>query len=215
LASRLRSALLRAGANLYSLIERSPAAGRLRLRAVDAIETRLRAMRTSEVLAVLRALDEADVPAWVQGGWGVDALVGGSERPHRDLDLVLSGEHEDRALRALERAGYGIRVREAVCEWIPVRLWLQDRSRRFVDLKPGAFPFSKSAPPGAERLVEQIGIDPSAAFATGVLGGHPVPCLSAEVQLAAYNGYPQREIDRLDVARLREHLAARRSAPTA
>src|ERR1700726_2345827 len=104
LALRLRSAMLRAGACLYTLIERSPAAWLLRLRAVDAIETRLRAMRTSEVLAVLRILDEADVPAWVLGGWGVDALAGGSRRPHRDLDLVVRAEHEDPALRALERA---------------------------------------------------------------------------------------------------------------
>jgi lincosamide nucleotidyltransferase A/C/D/E len=202
--------MLRAGANLYTLIERSPAAGLLRLRAVDAIETRLRAMRASEVLAVLAVLEEADVPAWIQGGWAVEALIGGSPRPHRDVDLVVTVEDEDRALRALEGAGYGIRVREEVCPWIPVRLWLQDRSRRFVDLKPGAFPFSKAAPPGAERLLEQIGNDPRAAFATGVLDGHPVPCLSAEVQLAAYNGYPQREVDRQDIARLREHLDPRR-----
>ena len=211
---RLRSGMLRAGVNFYTFIERSPAAWLLRLRAVDAIETRLRAMRTSEVLAVLRLLDEAGVPAWIGGGWCVEALARGSRRPHRDLDLVISTEHEDRALRAFENAGYGIRVRQAVCPWIPVRLWLQDRSRRFVDLKPGAFPFSQAAPPGAERLLEQIAIDPAVAFATGVLGGRPVPCLSAEVQLAAYNGFPQRDIHRQDAARLREHLTGRRSQPT-
>src|SRR5258708_39291241 len=112
--------MLRAGVNLYAFIERSPAAWLLRLRAVDAIETRLRAMRTSEVLAVLRLLEEAGVPAWIGGGWGVDALARGSRRPHRDLDLVISAEHEDRALWAFERAGYGIRVRAAVCPWIPM-----------------------------------------------------------------------------------------------
>jgi lincosamide nucleotidyltransferase A/C/D/E len=207
--------MLRAGVSFYTFIERSPAASLLRLRAVDAIETRLRAMRTSEVLAVLRLLEEAGIPAWIGGGWCVDALARESRRPHRDLDLVISTEHEDRALRAFERAGYGIRARQAVCPWIPVRLWLQDPSRRFVDLKPGAFPFSKAAPPGAERLLEQIAMNPSAAFATGVLGGQPVPCLSAEVQLAAYNGFPQLDTHRQDAARLREHLTGRRSPATA
>lgn len=48
-------------------------------------------MHLSEVIEVLADLREADCRAWVAGGWGVDALVGGQTRPHRDLDLAIDG----------------------------------------------------------------------------------------------------------------------------
>jgi hypothetical protein len=43
--------------------------------------------RLPEVVDVLERLDRAGVPVWLDGGWGVDALVGRQTRPHRDLDL--------------------------------------------------------------------------------------------------------------------------------
>jgi lincosamide nucleotidyltransferase A/C/D/E len=44
-------------------------------------------MSAPEVHAVLEALAAAGCPAWIGGGWGVDALVGYQTREHRDLDL--------------------------------------------------------------------------------------------------------------------------------
>jgi hypothetical protein len=44
--------------------------------------------RLPEVVDVLERLDRAGVPVWLDGGWGVDALVGRQTRPHRDLDLA-------------------------------------------------------------------------------------------------------------------------------
>jgi hypothetical protein len=43
--------------------------------------------RLPEVVDVLERLDRAGVPVWLDGGWGVDALVGRQTRAHRDLDL--------------------------------------------------------------------------------------------------------------------------------
>ncbi|MFC7642006.1 nucleotidyltransferase domain-containing protein [Streptosporangium lutulentum] len=47
-------------------------------------------MNETDVLKVLDALEEADLTAWVDGGWGIDALVGQTTREHSDLDLVIS-----------------------------------------------------------------------------------------------------------------------------
>ncbi|MGZ4382041.1 MAG: nucleotidyltransferase domain-containing protein, partial [Gaiellaceae bacterium] len=44
-------------------------------------------MRATDVLEVLAALGEAGVRASLEGGWGVDALVGRQTREHEDLDL--------------------------------------------------------------------------------------------------------------------------------
>ena len=46
-------------------------------------------MRAREAAHLIAALTEADVDIWVEGGWGVDALVGVETRTHKDLDLFV------------------------------------------------------------------------------------------------------------------------------
>src|SRR5207247_10666750 len=47
------------------------------------------AMSAADVLGVLAALDGRGIPAWLDGGWGIDALLGEQTRPHEDVDLVV------------------------------------------------------------------------------------------------------------------------------
>ena len=44
----------------------------------------------NDVLAVLTALDAGGIDYWVDGGWGIDALVGEQTRRHHELDLGVS-----------------------------------------------------------------------------------------------------------------------------
>ena len=46
-------------------------------------------MTASDVLAILDRLDAAGIAWWVDGGWGVDALLGEQTRPHHDLDFAV------------------------------------------------------------------------------------------------------------------------------
>ena len=64
-------------------------------------------LEASDVLAVLDQLDRAGVVVWLDGGWGVDALLGGQSRPHQDLDLVIDRDDSEAAQTAL--AGMGFR----------------------------------------------------------------------------------------------------------
>lgn len=43
-------------------------------------------MRAKDVLTLLSALDGLGVHYWLDGGWGVDCLLGEQTRPHSDLD---------------------------------------------------------------------------------------------------------------------------------
>src|SRR3712207_927602 len=61
-----------------------------------------------EVARVLAGLEAASCSAWIEGGWGVDALVGRQTRQHRDLDLDIDADHEARVLAALTDLGYAI-----------------------------------------------------------------------------------------------------------
>ena len=47
-------------------------------------------MDALDVIDVLDRLDAVGVEWCVDGGWGVDALVGRQTRPHKDLDLRVS-----------------------------------------------------------------------------------------------------------------------------
>ena len=47
-------------------------------------------MNATTVLHILDLLAAVGVPAWLDGGWGVDALFGRITRAHNDLDLILA-----------------------------------------------------------------------------------------------------------------------------
>jgi lincosamide nucleotidyltransferase A/C/D/E len=34
-------------------------------------------------------LEKLGIEIWVDGGWGVDALLGEQTRPHKDLDIAI------------------------------------------------------------------------------------------------------------------------------
>uniref|UniRef100_UPI003F87D29B nucleotidyltransferase domain-containing protein n=1 Tax=Actinosynnema sp. TaxID=1872144 RepID=UPI003F87D29B len=45
----------------------------------------------ADVLAVLDLAEAAGARLWIDGGWGVDALLGERTRRHGDLDVVVEG----------------------------------------------------------------------------------------------------------------------------
>jgi lincosamide nucleotidyltransferase A/C/D/E len=49
-------------------------------------------MNRDDVLDVLGRLDAAHIESWVDGGWGVDALLGEETRTPDDLDLAIRRE---------------------------------------------------------------------------------------------------------------------------
>jgi Aminoglycoside-2''-adenylyltransferase len=90
-------------------------------------------MREQDVLDVLRLLANAGLTdAWVDGGWGVDALLGVTTREHEDLDLVVRLDEIDAVRDALTQAGFMIILRD----WLPTALALADDDGRSVDLHP-------------------------------------------------------------------------------
>jgi lincosamide nucleotidyltransferase A/C/D/E len=59
-----------------------------------------------EVVRVIEALEAAGVECWVDGEWGVDALLGRQTRPHQDLDLAIPLVKVPDAVEVLERMGF-------------------------------------------------------------------------------------------------------------
>lgn len=51
-------------------------------------------MKQANVLGLLEQFDQHGIEVYVDGGWGVDALLGEQTRSHGDLDLAMAREYE-------------------------------------------------------------------------------------------------------------------------
>jgi lincosamide nucleotidyltransferase A/C/D/E len=76
-------------------------------------------MSVSDVLEVVEVVGSVGCRFWLEGGWGVDALVGRVTRPHRDVDVDFDAACEDAVLEALADLGYSIET-----DWRPNRVTL-------------------------------------------------------------------------------------------
>jgi len=155
-------------------------------------------MSAEDVVALLARMDRIDV--WLDGGWGVDALIGEQTREHDDLDLVTARSDVPLLIEALGQEGY-----EVAKGQLPTCVVLLDPIGRQVDVHPVAF---NEAGDGIYRMED--GRDwayPAAGFAgRGSIAGQSVPCLTPEVQVLCHAGYELAETDRHDLAVLRERF---------
>ncbi|MGN6694977.1 MAG: nucleotidyltransferase domain-containing protein [Aquihabitans sp.] len=162
------------------------------------------AMEARDVIDILLLFEQAGIDNWVEGGWGLDALLGVQNRDHGDLDLVIDAPRRDDSHRLLTDAGF-----EVIFEDPPGRCSFQDGQERTVDL---AFAV-------ADRYGDRWNLNrttgrgdpdyPFDCFTYGWIGGRKVPCLGPETQVAHHLGYEVEEVDRFDVELLRERFDTR------
>jgi lincosamide nucleotidyltransferase A/C/D/E len=149
-------------------------------------------MPLGEVLVVLEGLEQAGCRYWLEGGWGVDALVGHQTREHRDLDVDVDDRGEARALEVLTRLGYVVDT-----DWRPNRVEFVRAEYGRVDVHPIELHDDGSArQPGLDGRVYTF---PARFFTTGSLGARSVPCFSLEAQRVFHAGYPPRPVDEHDL----------------
>jgi lincosamide nucleotidyltransferase A/C/D/E len=149
------------------------------------------AERVFELLAVLRS---AGVHATVDGGWGVDALLGRETRAHEDLDLVVALADVPRIQRVLAPLGFA-----PYEDHLPVRFVLR-RNGEQIDFHTVTF----DAEGGGVQPQPSGGTFryPPEGFVTGCVRGESVPCISAAVQVFCHLGYEPTRKDAHDVLQL-------------
>ena len=147
--------------------------------------------RVLELLAVLRS---SGVTATLDGGWGVDALVGRETRPHEDLDLVVALGDFSRIQEALRPLGFALHA-----DHLPVRFVLR-RSGEQLDFHTVTFDSQGGGvqpQPGGGSFRY-----PPEGFVLGRVRGESVPCISAPVQVLCHLGYEPTPKDVRDVLEL-------------
>jgi lincosamide nucleotidyltransferase A/C/D/E len=157
-------------------------------------------MTSAELADLLEVFENAGIEVWLDGGWGVDALLREQTREHDDLDLVMSLEHVPRLVETLEVRGYDVAKGT-----LPMCIVLLDAAGRQIDVHPVAF-----APGGDGIYRMEDGRDwayPAAGFAgIGRVLGRAARCLTPEVQVLCHAGYELDEADLHDLAALRERF---------
>jgi lincosamide nucleotidyltransferase A/C/D/E len=154
-------------------------------------------VRAGDVVALLDALDARDVDCWLDGGWGVDALLGEQTREHGDVDLVVRRGDLPAVAAVLGGRGYVV-----VRDWRPTSLAWRDAEGREVDLHP----VDPTPDGGGDQVLEDGGRWHYEAPVAGTVAGRAVRCAGVGEQLRMHEGYPLRDTDRADVLRLRERF---------
>jgi lincosamide nucleotidyltransferase A/C/D/E len=165
-------------------------------------------MSAADVLAVLDVLDSAGISVWIDGGWGIDALLGEQTRPHEDLDIALAASDTERFLSLMAEAGFS-RLRGARPNFV-----LADAAGREVDVHLVDLASTRPGPDGtvtygALGLEYEVG----SLEGTGSIGGRAVRCITADFQMKSHLGYAFDDDDVRDVGALSRRFVIPLPAP--
>jgi lincosamide nucleotidyltransferase A/C/D/E len=157
-------------------------------------------MDAASVVEIVERLEGHDIDVWLDGGWGVDALLGRETREHDDLDVVTELRHSDRVAALLRGLGY-----ELVAGGAPKSFVLVDADGRQVDVHPVVF---DSEGGGVYQMEgDRTWTYPAQGFSgRGTVAGRPVRCLSPDVQVLVHAGYELGEKDYRELRLLSEEF---------
>jgi lincosamide nucleotidyltransferase A/C/D/E len=158
-------------------------------------------MTASDVVAILDRFDEAGIEAWLDGGWGVDALLEEQTRDHDDLDLVMRVIDVPSLREALAGDGFVLDRGEPGSNFV-----LRDSGGREIDVHPVRFDEDRD---GIYRMENgEDWVFPAAGFGgRGRIGSRYVRCLTADVQMLCHaGGYEPAETDFHDMRLLNTRL---------
>ena len=151
-------------------------------------------MTASDVVDLLRLLNDHGIAVCVDGGWGVDALLGRQTRRHSDLDIAVEHRHVP-ALRAILSArGYRDVPRDDTrdCNFV-----LGDDTGREVDVHSYVFDADGRHIYGVDYPAESL-------TGSGTIGGYRVKTITPAWMVRFHSGYTLDENDYRDVRALCE-----------
>ena len=153
-------------------------------------------MTTSDVIGIIKLLEQHNIEVYVDGGWGVDALLGKQTRKHEDLDIALPHKFVPKLRELLEIRGYSDVPRDDTrdCNFV-----LGDEKGHLVDVHSYTFD---------ENGVNIFGVayEPRHLTGTGTINGYPVKCPPPDVMIEFHTGYDVDGNDYHDVKALCERF---------
>jgi lincosamide nucleotidyltransferase A/C/D/E len=151
----------------------------------------------ADVTGFYLRMEALGVEVWLDGGWGVDALLGEQTRQHGDMDIVVRESDLGRLLDFLKEQGFRELARDDSRPW---NFALGDASCREIDLHVIVLDSEGNGIYGPPDHGEMYPAE--ALQGRGHVAGLPVRCISPEFQIASHRGYEFDETDVGDVCAL-------------
>jgi lincosamide nucleotidyltransferase A/C/D/E len=176
-----------------------------------------------DVVELYSGLLAEGVRVWVDGGWGIDALLGRQTRPHKDFDAIAAFEDLPALTRFLSGRGFALKLIWEENRWVPTpeppalierehpaveaatAFVLEDGSGREVDFHIVRLDEHGRWVPAWET---DLVFPPEAFAGLGTVGDTSVRCLSAEMQMRTHTGYVLKESDMHDLRLLHDRFGS-------
>jgi lincosamide nucleotidyltransferase A/C/D/E len=149
-------------------------------------------MTAGDVIEIVQLLNQNRIDVTIDGGWGVDALLGKQTRSHNDLDIAIQHKDVEQVRALLEARGYKDVPRDDTrdCNFV-----LGDHQGHQVDIHSYTFDAAGNHVYGVAYPAESL-------TGTGSVNGYPVKCISPEWAVTFHTGYAVDANDYHDVRAL-------------
>lgn len=156
-------------------------------------------MDASTVRQLVAQLQDAGIAVWLDGGWGIDALLGRETRPHHDLDVIVRVSDVPKLLDLCQSAGFSLREGLPPHAFVLANPLGQELDVHAVTFRPDGTAVHRMDD-GNDWLFQ-----PEAFTGNGAINGAPVMCLSPDAQVICHEqGYTPTEKDFADMEALQQ-----------
>lgn len=155
------------------------------------------AMKPEIVIELYQEMKKQGVTLWIDGGWGVDALLKKQTRQHSDLDVVIQKKDLGKLDDYLKKEGFFEIIRD---DSSPYNYVLGNKEGLFVDIHVIEFDEKGNGIYGPVK--NGLMYESEALFGRGEIHGFKVQCISPEWSIKYHSGYELRESDYSDVLAL-------------
>ena len=153
-------------------------------------------MTSDDVLNLYNLFKEHGITICIDGGWGVDALLGRQTREHDDLDIAVHRKDNVNLRQLLENSGYKEEQRDDSTEYM---YFMKNKAGQGVDIH--VFEYDEHG-----RNVYGIPYPFGSLTGTGIISGQEVNCTDPKFMFQFKTGYEPKEKDLQDVHALSEQF---------
>lgn len=146
-------------------------------------------MKVEDVVRLYTLFKNKSIEVWIDGGWGIDALLGEQTRPHDDLDIAIEHKNVENLRHLLNEQGY--KEKKISSDWNFVLV----NGSKEIDVH--VFGFNDKG-----NNIYGIAYPKESLAGIGTIDGNTVKCISPEWVIKFHANYKPKDKDLKDIQAL-------------